>query len=140
MRAWTQSTGTAALKARVGESDLCEVHGTHRGAEASHRRDLSKHPDEPWSPVNLLWVCSAAHAWFHAKSLLADDGGWRIVRDDTPPQARPVWLAVPWPGWWLLTLNGTDGTGARQHLAEPVGDPAHLGLPTRPAVLPPGPT
>jgi hypothetical protein len=132
---WTEETGRRALHGRVGDARLCEIHGLHRGAEASHRRDLSKRPVDPWSPVNLVWSCSTAHRWLHQESTLADLGGWRIVRDDIPPELRPVWLATPWPGWWRLFL-AADGEGLRRHLIEPV-DPTVWGLPVRPAVLPP---
>lgn len=132
---WTEDAGRRALHERTGGAKTCEIHGGHPGQEASHRRDLSKRPVDPWSPVNLVWCCTAAHRWAHQESTLADLGGWRIVRDQTPPEDRPVWLALPWPGWWRLFL-ADDGEGLRRHLIEPV-DPTVYGLPVRPAVLPP---
>lgn len=95
---------------------LCELCPAARATDWAHRRDRSH--GGGWEPSNGLHLCHRCHMWTHERPLLAGIGGWRLVRDPRDPGEVPVWLARPWPSWWLLDNDG---------ILTPV-DAAELGL------------
>lgn len=133
MTAWTEELGRRALAERSGGT--CEIHGTHRATDWSHRRARAQRGT--WAPWNGLHICHRSHMWLEAEPVLAAAGGWRLVHDERDPIAVPVWLARPWPGWWWLTVDETTGIQIKEHIMVPVDDPEALGLPDRPEALPP---
>jgi hypothetical protein len=108
---WTEDRGRAELYARTGRVD--EVTGG-RATEASHR--LARSQGGTWSPSNLLDLSNATHAWLHANPRLAVAGGWHL-RSGADPEQCPVWLSLPWPGWWLIQDGGDGGP----HVLVPAG-------------------
>lgn len=61
-----------------------------------------------WRPSNGLHLSAGVHGWLHQHPALAYAGGWHL-RSGTHLQSAPVWLARPWPGWWLIDDLVTDG-------------------------------
>lgn len=122
----TEEACRKAIHARSG--GLCEVDPTHPADEASHRLSRAHSPSRwLWSPTNLLHLCRAHHAALHADPAAAYAGGWHLRAGQSPPLS-PVWLAVPWPGWWLI-VDPPDGP----HLLVPVAADG-VGLPDRPTL------
>lgn len=129
---WTETAGRLAVIER--SQGQCEIHRDHRATDWSHRR--ARGQGGPWSPTNGLHICHRAHMWLEAEPTLATLGGWRLVHDEREPGTVPVWLALPWPGWWLLTFEDDVGIGGRSHIMLPLVPEEH-DLPERPLVMPP---
>lgn len=123
---WTEARGRAAVYARSGGLD--EILGTVRAGEWSHR--LARSHGGTWAPSNGLHTNPAVHDWLHANPGLACEGGWHVRDGVTAPADVPVWLALPWPGWWTLTDEPGDG-------GPPLLIPAHVDRPQ--PVMPPNP-
>jgi hypothetical protein len=101
-------TESACRVAVAGRSDgVCEVTGA-RAAEMSHR--VARSRGGLWRPANLLHLSSAAHRWCHANPVLARSAGWHLPAGVDVTGAA-VWLARPWPGWWLIDDTPRDGGG-----------------------------
>lgn len=94
---WSQTQGRKAVYERSG--GVCEVTGFDVAAHWSHR--LARSQGGTWAPWNGLHVDALFHAWAHANPALAVAGGW-IVLPGVDPRTVPVWLARPYPGWWLI--------------------------------------
>lgn len=52
-------------------------------------------------PANGLHLARGTHEWLERNRALARAGGWHVL-SGTVLQAAPVWLARPWPAWWLI--------------------------------------
>ena len=130
---WSEAAGRVAVYERAG--GRCELGCGQLGGSWGHRRRRSQ--GGTWSPVNGLLLCGdgtrGCHGWLTAHPAEAAAGGWEVP-SWLDPEAVPVWLAKPWPGWWLLTVE-QPATGPRSHLAVPA-DPDIHGLPDRPALPP----
>lgn len=124
------SAGEARARAEVAEraAGSCEVTGAPGALEWAHRVSLGR--GGAWTPWNGLHLSRAAHAWCHQHPGSAYAAGW-FVETGHDPAAVPVWLARPYPGWWLLQPAEDGG----KHVAVPL-DPAAAGLPERPALMP----
>lgn len=77
-----------------------------RATDFSHREGRGQ--QGAWRPANGLKLNRGTHVWLHAHRNLARAGGW-IVIPGSVLQETPVWLARPWPGWWLIDDLVTDG-------------------------------
>jgi hypothetical protein len=106
---WTEARGREVVYARSGGLD--EILGNVRASEWSHRL-ARRHALGGWRPSNGLHLHPVTHAWLHQNPAAAYAGGWHI-RDGhhgaTAPERVPVWLALPWRGWWLLHDEPGDG-------------------------------
>jgi hypothetical protein len=104
---------------------LCEL-GYGQATEMSHR--LAAGRGGTWTPANIQHLSSYAHRWATLNPAAAYAAGV-FVESGADPARVPMWLARPWPGWWLARYVDEG-----PHVLEPVDHDA-LGLPAVP-VLP----
>jgi hypothetical protein len=112
--------------ARGRGAGRCELCRSTDAVEASHR--ISRSRLGPWSPPNILALCSKCHRWCHANPVEARLGGWFLDTDTDPTEVAVYVLSVGLPLWGWVLLDG-DGD------AHPVDTDA-----PPPAVFPPGVT
>lgn len=94
----------AEVYARSGGGD--EILGQGQATDWSHR--IGRGQLGCWRPANGIHLAAGTHRWLHANPELARAGGWQL-RSGTHLQSAPVWLARPWPGWFLIDDLVTDG-------------------------------
>lgn len=103
---WTEDAGRKVVwsRSRASLDDdvpvVCEACGTTRGVQWSHR--IARSRGGTWAPSNGVALCLVEHGWAHSFPDTARRLGWH-VRTGLDPREVPVWLARPWPGFWLLT-------------------------------------
>lgn len=74
----------------------------------------------PTTATNVLGLCRRIHDLCHdtdAGTRRAYSLGW-FVKTGHDPERVPVWLAIPWPGWFLLTQPDDGG----KHLVVPLAE------------------
>jgi hypothetical protein len=102
---WTEAAGRRVVWARSNgtldedEPPQCEACGTTQGVQWSHR--IARSRGGSWAPSNGVALCLVEHGWAHSFPTAAGRLGWH-VRTGFDPRTVPVWLARPWPGFWLL--------------------------------------
>lgn len=118
---WTEALGRRIVTDRAAQPSgipSCEACGETTGLHWSHR--IARSRGGSWAPSNGVLLCLVAHGWAHTFPKLARSLGWHLNTHDAPAEA-PVWLARPYPGWWLLDDGG---------LLTPVHAEDHPDLPT----------
>jgi hypothetical protein len=100
----SEARARAEVHARSGGVD--EILGQGEAVHFSHRWAAGQLG--MWRPANGLHLSAAVHGWLHHHPELAQAGGWHVL-SGTVLQDAPVWLARPWPGWWLINDLVTDG-------------------------------
>lgn len=100
----SEGRARAEVYARSGGVD--EILGHGQAQHFSHRWAAGQLG--VWRPANGLHLAASTHAWLHQHPTLAKAGGWHVL-PDTRLQTAPVWLARPWPAWWLIDDLVTDG-------------------------------
>jgi hypothetical protein len=83
-----------------------EILGHGQGTEFSHRVRASQ--GGTYRPANGIWLSHSVHAWLDEHRDLAVAGGWQLLAHQVPQDA-PMWLALPWPGWWVAEDRAPDG-------------------------------
>lgn len=83
---------------------LCEA-GMGRADDMSHR--TSRGRGGPWHWANVLHLSRRVHDLAHRHPARAYALGW-FTPTRADPRRIPVWLARPWPGWWLIE-DADDG-------------------------------
>lgn len=97
----SESRTRRIVKARAAHS--CEITGAYGPTDMSHR--LARSGGGQWQPSNLINASHDVHMWLEANPRLADAGGWHVPSWADPLEV-PVWLTVPWVGWFLLADDG----------------------------------
>ena len=100
----SEARARAEVYGRSGGVD--EILGSGEAQHWSHR--MGRGQQGSWRPANGLHLASGTHSWLHAHPSLARAGGWHLA-SGTHLQTTPVWLARPWPGWFLIDDLVTDG-------------------------------
>ena len=128
-KVWAENAGRWATRDRSG--GRCEVSQWDRGVECSHR--LARSQGGTWAPWNLLDLDGLLHRWLHDNPHLAVAGGWHVL-PGVDPLTVPVWLARPWPGWWIFRIPRDGGP----HVLEPwaPADGLHHPQPVLPGWVP----
>ena len=93
----SEDRARAEVYARSGGID--EIFGHGQATDFSHR--WAKGKLGVWRPANGLHLQRQTHEWLERNRNLARLGGWH-VRSGAVLQEAPVWLANPWPAWWLI--------------------------------------
>jgi hypothetical protein len=109
------------VQQRSGRVD--EITGQGTALHWSHR--IAAGRGGTYRPANGLDLSPAVHEWLHRNPALAYAGGWHVESGATV-QDVPVWLARPWPGWFLIEDRVTDGPHLLLHCDE---QPARPRLP-----------
>lgn len=85
----------------------CELCGSTETLTFSHRTPKSL--GGKWAATNGIRACGSGttgcHGWIEHHPEWAEAGGWR-VKPYEDPATVPVYLTMPWPGWWILTDDG----------------------------------
>ena len=71
---------------------LCQIHGTHKGAERAHR--WSRGRVGPMTLANGLWACHEAHSASHRATGASYDAGW-MTRTGIDPATVPALIRTP---------------------------------------------
>jgi hypothetical protein len=83
-----------------------EILGYGEGTDFSHRLRASHRGQ--YRPANGAWVSRSTHEWLDQHRSLALAGGWQLASHQNIHQ-EPIWLALPYPGWFLIDDLVTDG-------------------------------
>lgn len=100
----SEDRARAEVYARANGVD--EILGHGEAVHFSHR--WAKGQLGTWRPANGLHLAAGTHEWLHQHPTLARLGGWQTL-SGAVLQQTPVWLARPFPGWWLIDDLVTDG-------------------------------
>lgn len=100
----SEDRARAEVYARSGGVD--EILGHGEAQHFSHRE--ARGQLGAWRPANGLHVSAGVHGWLHQHPTFAKAGGWHVL-PGAVLQETPVWLARPWPAWWLIDDLSTAG-------------------------------
>lgn len=105
----------------------CELCLAIKPLTFSHR--LSRAHGGTWAPSNGVRLCGSGttgcHGWVEANPMWAVAGGWRVLSMQQPEDV-PVWLNLPWPGWYCLDDQGCY-LGHETERGQPEHLPPHVG-------------
>jgi len=104
VRARAAGVHVSDLTAETAAVDEILGHGT--ATDFSHRVRASQ--GGTYRPANGLFLSRAVHSFLDENRDLAVAGGWQLAAHQVP-QEEPMWLPLPFPGWWLAEDRLSDG-------------------------------